>query len=216
MSGSLALAAAWPGSGWLLAVLSAASLACAVTLLLPPGATRLRRAVDRAPRRDPAGPRRWRTGARSERRAHDVAAAQAPQVLELLAACVAAGLPVRSACRTVAASTDSPLADELSRVAALAGLGASDADAWAVLHDHPVLGPAAADLSRCVDTGTRVVECLRQHAAQAREEQRSALQVRARGVGVRSVLPLMTCFLPSFLLLGVVPSVASAVARAFG
>ena len=35
-------------------------------------------------------------------------------------------------------------------------------------------------------------------------------------VGVRSVLPLMTCFLPAFLLLGVVPTVASAVLHAFG
>jgi hypothetical protein len=33
---------------------------------------------------------------------------------------------------------------------------------------------------------------------------------------VRSVLPLMTCFLPAFLLLGVLPTVVSAVLHAFG
>jgi hypothetical protein len=33
---------------------------------------------------------------------------------------------------------------------------------------------------------------------------------------VRSVLPLMTCFIPAFLLLGVVPTVVSAVVQAFG
>jgi hypothetical protein len=34
-------------------------------------------------------------------------------------------------------------------------------------------------------------------------------------VGVRSVLPLMICFLPAFLLLGVLPSVVSAILKAF-
>ena len=36
-----------------------------------------------------------------------------------------------------------------------------------------------------------------------------------RSVSVR-VLPLMVCFIPSFLLLGVVPTVVSAVSRALG
>jgi hypothetical protein len=31
---------------------------------------------------------------------------------------------------------------------------------------------------------------------------------------VRSVLPLMTCFLPAFLLIGVVPAVVSAISHA--
>jgi len=39
--------------------------------------------------------------------------------------------------------------------------------------------------------------------------------VRARRVGVRSVLPLMTCFLPSFLLLGVVPIIGGVVGHLF-
>ena len=55
---------------------------------------------------------------------------------------------------------------------------------------------------------------LRHHAVQARERRQAALQVVARSVGVRSVLPLMTCFIPAFLLLAAVPTVASALARA--
>jgi hypothetical protein len=58
------------------------------------------------------------------------------------------------------------------------------------------------------------VTTLRHHAVQARARREAALQVVARSVGVRSVLPLMTCFIPAFLLLGVVPTVASALARA--
>jgi hypothetical protein len=33
-------------------------------------------------------------------------------------------------------------------------------------------------------------------------------------LGERSVLPLVTCFIPSFMLLGIVPAVASAVFNA--
>jgi pilus assembly protein TadC len=60
-----------------------------------------------------------------------------------------------------------------------------------------------------------MVEGLRHHAAAAREARRGALQVRARAVGVRSVLPMMTCFIPSFMLLGIVPAIVSAVFNAF-
>jgi pilus assembly protein TadC len=139
---------------------------------------------------------------------------QVPQALELVAACLAAGMPVRTACRAIVSAFDGPVAEELRRVLSLIDLGVSDAEAWTMLADHPQLGPAAADLARSVESGTRMVEGLRQHAAAAREARRSALQVQARRVGVRSVLPLMTCFIPSFMLIGVVPTVASAVFNA--
>jgi hypothetical protein len=37
----------------------------------------------------------------------------------------------------------------------------------------------------------------------------------ARGVRVRSVLPMIMCFIPSFMLLGIVPAIVSAVFNAF-
>ena len=139
---------------------------------------------------------------------------QVPQALELMAACLGAGMPVRAACRAIVAAFDGPVAEDLGRVLALVDLGASDADAWRQLHGHPQLGPAADDLARSIDSGTLLVQGLRQHAAAARDARRSLLLVRARGVGVRSVLPLMMCFLPSFMLLGVVPTVISAIRHA--
>jgi pilus assembly protein TadC len=140
---------------------------------------------------------------------------QAPQALELMGSCLDAGMPVRQACRAIVDAFDGPIADDLGRVVALVELGASDAAAWRSLHDHPQLGPAADDLARSVESGTMLVEGLRRHAADARQARQGALQVRARAVGVRSVLPLMVCFIPSFLLLGVVPTVISAVSSAF-
>ncbi len=140
----------------------------------------------------------------------------APQALELLAASLDAGLPPRRACRVIVDAFDGPVAEDLGRVAALVELGAGDADAWRSLHDHAQFGPAADDLVRSVDSGTLLVDALRRHAADAREARRAALQVQARAVGVRTVLPLMVCFIPSFLLLGVVPSLVSALRHAFG
>jgi hypothetical protein len=37
----------------------------------------------------------------------------------------------------------------------------------------------------------------------------------AEGVPVRSVLPMIMCFIPSFMLLGIVPAIVSAVFNAF-
>ena len=148
------------------------------------------------------------------RRRRQVLVLQTPQALELMASCLAAGLPVRGACAVVVDAFDGPVAEDLGLVRAATDLGVADADAWAQLAAHPQLGPAAADLARSVESGTLLVSTLRHHAVQARERRWAALQVAARSVGVRSVLPLMTCFIPAFLLLGVVPTVASALARA--
>ena len=139
---------------------------------------------------------------------------EVPQALELMAACLGAGVPTRTACAAVVRTFDGPVADDLGQVIALLQLGVADVVAWRTLHDHPQLGTAAADLARAMESGTSVVEGLRHHAARAREARHNELQVRARSVGVRSVLPLMTCFLPSFMLLGIVPAVVSAVFQA--
>ncbi|WP_139209700.1 type II secretion system F family protein [Microlunatus flavus] len=150
----------------------------------------------------------------STRRRRQTLVLQTPQALELMASCLAAGLPVRSACAVVCDAFDGPVAEDLGRVRAATDLGVADAEAWQALAGHPQLGPAAADLARSVESGTLLVSTLRHHATQARERRQAALQVVARSVGVRSVMPLMTCFIPAFLLLGVVPTVASALARA--
>jgi pilus assembly protein TadC len=150
----------------------------------------------------------------SVRRRRQVLVLQTPQALELMASCLAAGLPVRGACAVVVDAFDGPVAEDLGLVRAATDLGVADADAWAQLSGHPQLGPAASDLARSVESGTLLVTTLRHHAARARERRQAALQVAARSVGVRSVLPLMTCFIPAFLLLGVVPTVASALACA--
>jgi pilus assembly protein TadC len=152
---------------------------------------------------------------RSARRRRRQLIMEVPQALELMAACLGAGLPARTACVAVVRVFDGPVADDLGQVLTLLELGVGDVVAWRALRDHPQLGFAAADLARSVESGTSMVQGLRHYAAAAREARRSELQVLARAVGVRSVLPLMMCFIPSFLLLGIVPAVVSAVFSVF-
>lgn len=140
---------------------------------------------------------------------------EVPQALELMAACLAVGTPPRAACAAVAEAFAGPVGEDLQPVLRAVELGVPDREAWTALAGHPQLGPAAVDLARSVESGTQMVEALRGHARVAREHRRSALQQVARSVGVRSVLPLMICFIPAFLLLGVVPTVVSAVLQAF-
>lgn len=148
------------------------------------------------------------------RRARQRRIADTPQALDLLAACLAAGLPVRAALRSVVEVIDGPLRDDLGQVLRLTDLGHDDVSAWRSLARHQELGPAALDLARSVETGALLVESLLVHAEVAREDRRGQVESAARRVGVRSVLPLMVCFIPAFLLIGIVPTVASAVLNA--
>lgn len=135
---------------------------------------------------------------------------ETPQALDLLAGCLAAGLPPRNATRAVVEVFGGPLSTDLGTVLSAIELGLSDARAWRALRGHPTLGEAAVDLARSVDSGTRLVETLAHYAAEARRRRAGTIEVAARAVGVRCVLPMMACFIPAFILLGIVPTVVSA------
>lgn len=154
------------------------------------------------------------TGA-SRRRRHRLIM-DLPQALSLLGAAVGAGLPLRTATRHVAAGYAGPVAEDLQRVLAEIELGRPEGAAWRDLRRDPVWAPIAVDLARSVESGTRLAESLRRHADLARRRRQAAIEIVARGVGVRSVLPLMACFVPAFILIGIVPTVASALLKVFG
>lgn len=167
-----------PAVGWIAGPLVAASVTCLLGRVESPSARR-----------------------RRERMVIDL-----PHALELLAAAMEAGLPLRNATRQVASITDGPLADDLTALMNSIDLGRSDADGWRSLRTHPVLDRVALDLARSCESGTMVVASLRHHAARARRTRRGALEARAKTVGVKSVPPLVACFVPAFLMLGIVPT----------
>ncbi len=139
---------------------------------------------------------------------------QTPQTLDLLAAALSAGLPLRVATAAVVRSCPGPVSDVWGGVLKQVELGVGEVEAWRGLSRHPQLGAVAADLARSVESGTMLGNALAVHAEEARAARTAAVEIAARKVGVRSVLPLMLCFIPSFLLLGIVPTLVSAVLAA--
>jgi pilus assembly protein TadC len=63
-------------------------------------------------------------------------------------------------------------------------------------------------MSRAAQSGAPVAEVLTRLADDAREASRAASVAAARSVGVKAVAPLGLCFLPAFVLLGIIPVVA--------
>jgi len=148
----------------------------------------------------------WRSGRGKANRA---VVRELPETLDLLAICLEAGAPMTSAITTVASVSPRATAEILRGVDAQLQVGRDPQDAWGSLAGHPDWGPPARDAARSARSGTSLVECLRVHADEARRRRREQETKRARSVGVKSVQPLAVCFLPAFVLIGVVPLVAS-------
>ena len=135
-----------------------------------------------------------------------------PLVLNFLASVVESGAPVRAAAAVVGEVCDDSSAARLKAVVARCEAGFTDSEAWRTLSDDPVWGDVARELARCVDSGVAVGDVLREAAAQATQAEAARAIAKARSVGVASTLPLVCCFLPAFLLVGVVPIVGGLIA----
>jgi pilus assembly protein TadC len=146
-----------------------------------------------------------------ERRREQVVA-QLPQACDLLAVALEAGLPLRRAAEVVAEAVGGALGGLLAELAAKVRLGVDEAQAWTELGvAQPALSGMGREVARTIGSGVALSRSLRTLGAEFRKDAAAAAQVRARKVGVRSVLPLMVCFLPAFLLLGVVPIIGGVV-----
>ena len=152
----------------------------------------------------------------STRAADQAVRVQTPSVLDSLVACLEAGLPLRRATAVVAGLSPPEVGDQLGRVVNGVEVGLSDADAWLGLKDHAVLGPIARDIARSADWGTTIATLLAGYSRQLRLDIESEAKARARAVGVRTVLPLSLCYLPAFILLGLVPMVAAGMLSLLG
>jgi len=101
------------------------------------------------------------------------------------------------------------MSEVLRGVARALALGASPAAAWAPYLDGPAaLRTMAVVMSRASISGASPAAMLDALAVDQRERQRLAGEAAARRAGVAMVAPLGLCFLPAFVLLGVVPLVA--------
>lgn len=152
--------------------------------------------LDRALRRlEPAG-----------RRARRLAeAAELPLAADLLAVALRGGAPADRATAAVAEVLPGPLGERLTRVARMLALGAAADEAWAQL--APVAGAARLIRAavRSAEHGGALADALRRLADDLRADRSIAVEAAARRAGVLIVLPLGLCFLPAFMLAGLVP-----------
>lgn len=145
-------------------------------------------------------------GERRRRRARLIA--DLPVAVDLLAACLRGGAPWHEAVEAVADAVGGPLGEELRAVSVQIRLGADPAEAWRALAEEPMLAPLARAAVRAASTGAALAPSLSRLARDQRRVARSAAAARARAAGIRALAPLGLCFLPAFVLLGVVPAIA--------
>lgn len=139
--------------------------------------------------------------------------AAAPMVADLLAVCLAAGTAMPSALRAVGQTCAEPAASILRLAVGRLELGADAESTWATLGTEPAFAPIARAALRSEQSGAPLADVLLVVADELRQRHRAKIEAAAKSVGVRAVGPLGACFLPAFMLLGVVPLVASLLQR---
>lgn len=136
--------------------------------------------------------------------------------LDLVALALRAGQPLSVALTAAAPAADAPCRDRLVQVGGLLRLGAEPSQAWRVVADDSVLAPVAAAAVRSAVSGVRLAAAFEELADEMRGQVRAAAEVRAHRVGVLAAAPLGLCFLPSFVCLGIVPTVIGIAHGALG
>jgi pilus assembly protein TadC len=139
------------------------------------------------------------------RAARERAGADLPLCADLLAAALRAGAPVDRAASAVADALDGPLGERLDRTARSLRLGAEPAEAWAHLADVTGAQRLIAAAIRSSASGGALAGALTRLADDLRADRSVAAEAAARRAGVLIVLPLGLCFLPAFVLAGLVP-----------
>ncbi len=149
--------------------------------------------------------------ARTAQRAIDAAL---PDAIEMLVLVIQTGITPHQAIKVLAHRAPPPVRPAFIEVRHRIQRGAPLADALDALPD--TLGPGAnavADtLTMAERHGTPIAQTLEQLARDVRERRRRRAEAEARKLPIRMSFPLVTCTLPSFVLIAIVPAVLAAMA----
>lgn len=138
-------------------------------------------------------------------------ATDAAAVLDLIAVAVESGADLPRALTVVGGALGGAAGESLRRVAAGLLWGAPWSAAWA--EAPQALRAAQMALEPAWSSGVSAVPALRAAAVEHRQERRRRAREAASRLGVRLVVPLGVCFLPAFVLVGVVPVLMSLAGR---
>jgi Flp pilus assembly protein TadB len=178
------IAAAFMLGGWL-GVLAGAGVAAALDL----GLRRLPQAAERSHRA--AG------------------SAELPLAADLLAVALRGGAPVDRAAAAVSDALPGPIGDRLAWVGRVLQLGGTPAEAWAQLAQVEGAARLVRAAVRSAEHGSALAGALGRLADDLRADRAVAIEAAARRAGVLIVLPLGLCFLPAFILAGLVPVIVA-------
>jgi tight adherence protein C len=133
-----------------------------------------------------------------------------PELLDMVAVCVTAGLTPRLALERAVDAVPDPLSTELARARTAVSLGGSWREVLRSLAERSGLAEVrqlAVTLERSDRLGTPVAEHLRELARGVRAARRAMEEERARRAPVFMLFPLVFLILPAFVLAAVVPAV---------
>lgn len=128
-------------------------------------------------------------------------------LLDLLDAAIASGASLPRALGAVGGCAGGTDGEAMARASSALVMGADWPTAWAGAPRR--LRPVVDGLAPTWVTGSAPGPALRAAADHVRRERRSAAREAAGRLGVHLVLPLGLCFLPAFILIGLVPVMVS-------
>jgi pilus assembly protein TadC len=137
--------------------------------------------------------------------------AELPFAVDLVAAALRAGATPDAAARLVARTVGGPVGVRLGLVERALRAGAPPGDAWAHLGDSEAARRVIRAARRSGHSGAALAGSLTRVADDLRADAVAVTEARARTAGVLVVLPLGLCFLPAFVLAGLVPVVVGVV-----
>ncbi|MEU9078531.1 type II secretion system F family protein [Kitasatospora sp. NPDC004745] len=144
----------------------------------------------------------------------DQLARQLPLGAELLAACLGSAASPSAAVSAVGRSLGAPIGPRLVALGGELALGAPPELCWTRLGEqHPALAPLARCLVRTSLGGVPVAGPLIGLAQAQRSAAARSARAGVRRAGVFATAPLGLCFLPAFVLIGVVPVVIGLTTR---
>ncbi|WP_327670816.1 MULTISPECIES: type II secretion system F family protein [unclassified Streptomyces] len=141
---------------------------------------------------------------------------QLPLACDLLASCLAAGAGPVEAARAVGEALGGPVGRGLERGAAQVRLGGELGVAWRELATVPGADELVRLLERAGESGAPAAAPVARFATECRAERGRRATTVARRAAVAITAPVGLCFLPAFLVVGVVPVVIGLGGGVFG
>ncbi|NMF32310.1 type II secretion system F family protein [Corynebacterium ammoniagenes] len=129
--------------------------------------------------------------------------------IELFVACVRAGLSIQQATSAVSVVAEEPTVTYWKQVNSLLALGVEPERAWVHMQAVPGLQELARLVMMSEHSGAAIASGCQRLVDTLRADATSSAIAKAERAGVFISLPLALCFLPAFIILGLVPVVIS-------